>query len=377
MLRVLTLVDRAGPHGGGERLAYQLALGLDRDRFESHLCATRHGSAERASEVGRAAEAELAAAGVGFLGIPRESKTDLWRLAALRRYLREHRIDVLHAHKHGSNLWGAVVGTAARTPVIVAHEHSWSFEGRPLRVFLDRHVIARGADAVIAVSRADQERMTSVEGIPPERIRFVPNGSVAAAPQHDRATVRAELGIDEDAPVVVTAGALYDYKGFDVLIDAALLLAPRYPGLRVLIAGRGPEHDALERRIGGSDAVRLLGHRRDIADVIGAADVAVSSSHHEGSPLSVMEYMEAGLPVVGTRVGGVPDLIDDGVHGRLVPPGDAPALAAALAGLLDDPAAARAMGGAARERRRAEFDLSVTIGRVQDLYEELTARRRR
>ena len=112
----------------------------------------------------------------------------------------------------------------------------------------------------------------------------------------------------------------------------------------------------------------FLGVRTDIPDVLAALDIAVSSSDFEGSPLSVMEYMEAARPVVATRVGGVPDLIDDGVHGLLVEPQDPAAFAAAVAQLLRDPERAREMGRRGQERRRAEFDIDVMVRRLEELY---------
>ncbi|HMH48228.1 MAG TPA: glycosyltransferase, partial [Solirubrobacteraceae bacterium] len=116
-----------------------------------------------------------------------------------------------------------------------------------------------------------------------------------------------------------------------------------------------------------------LGSRTDVPDLLSALDIAVCCSDFEGSPLAVMEYMDASLPVVASAVGGLPDLIEPGVHGLLVPPNDPPALAAALAELLDDPQRARAMGARGRERRRAEFDIDVLVRRLEDLYLELLA----
>jgi len=262
---------------------------------------------------------------------------------------------------------------------VVAHEHSWSYEGQPLRRFLDREIVGRGADAFVAVSREDERRMAEIEGVHPEVIRFIPNG---IPEQRRRGTdVRTELGIAPDAPVIGAVGQLREEKALDVLIDAAARLAPRMEGLTVLLPGVGPEEAALREAASALDGtVRFLGQRDDIPDVLAAMDVAVCCSHREGSPLSVMEYMAAGLPVVATRVGGVPDIIGDGEHGLLVAPGDAGALAAALEQLLGDPARREAMGARAAERQREEFDLDVMVGRVQALYEELferTARARR
>jgi glycosyltransferase involved in cell wall biosynthesis len=191
--------------------------------------------------------------------------------------------------------------------------------------------------------------------------------------------VRAELGLDT-GPLVGAVGALRPQKGYDVLIEAALLLRRTHPRLRLLIAGEGPDRPRLEEliaRLAASETVTLLGRRMDVPDVLAALDLAVSASNYEGSPLAVMEYMEAGLPIVATRVGGVPDLIDDGVHGLLVEPGDPAALARAVEELLADPARGAALGERARERRRREFDLDVMVASVEALYEELLAKKER
>jgi glycosyltransferase involved in cell wall biosynthesis len=184
--------------------------------------------------------------------------------------------------------------------------------------------------------------------------------------------VRAELGLGE-GPVIGSVGSLRPEKATGVLIRAAALLLPRLPDLQVLIAGDGDSR-SLERlagELGIADHVHLLGHRSDIAAINATLDVAVNTSDREGSSLSIMEYMEAGLPVVATRVGGTPDLVLDGVTGLLVPPRAPEPLAAAVARLLDDPALAAQMGAQARTRRRKHFTLDRMAKQVEALYEEL------
>jgi glycosyltransferase involved in cell wall biosynthesis len=129
----------------------------------------------------------------------------------------------------------------------------------------------------------------------------------------------------------------------------------------------------LAKEKGADRAVRFLGVRYDIQELLSALNVAVITSDYEGSPLSVMEYMEAGLPVVATRVGGVPDIVVDGETGFLVPPRDPAAVAEAVSRLLEEPELAQAMGEAGRKRRRNEFDLAATVRRIEELYEELYA----
>lgn len=377
-LGVVTLVDRL-IHGGAERLAAEIATRLDPERFASTLCVTRWSDPAHASspEVAEQARREADAARVRFLGLTRRGRWDLAAWGPLVRLLRSGAVDVVHGHMFGSNVWAVVLGRLAGVPVVIAHEHSWAFSGDRTRRLVDRHVIGRGSDVVIACSEEDRRRMIEVEGIAAGRVLFVPNGIAAREPTPGL-NPRLALGLAADAPVVGSVGALRPEKRFDVLLRAAARLVAAWPGLRVVIVGAGPERgrlEALAAELGLVDAVMLLGARTDVPDVIRAFDVAVNCSDFEGTPLSVLEYMEAGLPVVATRVGGLPSLIDHGVHGLLVPRRDPTAMADALGDLLADGDRRRAMGAAGRRRRRAEFDLEVMVDRLEDLYERLYAYR--
>ena len=369
-LRVLTLIDNPDVTGGGERMAVTFAAGLDAARFERILCATREVEAPSFG-------AELEAAGVRLLSLKRRSKWALWAWWPLIELLRREQVDILHAHKFGSNVWGALIGRLARVPVVLAHEQSWasarfSAAGPRFRSFVDRELIGRCSDVFFAVSRADRRRMVDVEGVNPRRICVMPNAVPASSPTgHD---VRAELAIPRSAPVVVTVCQLRPEKALEVLVDAAEEVRASVPDLRVLIAGDGPEEERLREQIAAADlgeTVLLLGTRRDVPDLLSAADIAVCCSDFEGTPLSVMEYMAAGKPVVATRVGGLPEMIDDGVHGLLVERRDASGLAHALSELIGQRARASEMGKRSRQRQQREFDLATTTRDLEELYEML------
>ena len=219
--------------------------------------------------------------------------------------------------------------------------------------------------------------MTAVEHIDPSRTLFVPNAVPPSSPTTGR-DIRAELGIPETTPLVGAVGLLRPEKAYQVLVRAAALLAVEQPEVQILIVGDGPERAGLEelaRALGVQDTVRFVGQRTDVPDILSVLDIAVCCSNSEGSPLSVMEYMQAGLPVVATRVGGMPDLIEPGIHGLLVGRGDSPALASALAELLADPERARTMGARGAERQRAEFDIDVLVRRIESIYVDLLAGR--
>jgi len=364
-LRVLTLVDKPTVTGGAERLAAVVAMKLDPARFESVLCASRQTDEPLLDR-------ELEEAGIGVLALGRRSTLDLLAWRPLVSLLRDG-VDVVHAHMFGSNVWGTVLGRLSGVPVVVAHEHTWSFQGRPLRRFLDRELVARWADVFVAVSAEDRRKMIEVEGVDPAKIRLIPNGIPSPA-NGAVADVRAELGIEPGAPVLGVVCELRAQKALEVLFEAAALLLPEFPSLKVLVAGDGPERARLEEaalRLGVADTVLFLGIRRDVPAVLAAVDVAVLSSDYEGSPLSVMEYMAAAKPVVSTRVGGVPELLAEDVHGLLVQPRDPEALAEAVARLLRDPALAKRLGAEGRQRQQREFSLEAMVHRIEDLYEEL------
>ena len=374
-LRVLTMADSIGVYGGAEALARQVAAALDPERFESVFCVTRWNPDPRAE----AMRAELEASGVGFIGLKRSGKLDIGAWRRLVAEMRGRRIHVLHTHKIGSNFWGALITPRVPVPVFVAHEHTWSWQGKPHRKLADRWLIARRAAAFVAVSEADRARMTEIEHIPPEKTRFIPNGIQAPVATRSGAEIREELGIPAAAPVVGMVAVLRPQKAYDVLVRAAAILKQRVPGVRVLIVG-GEENPRAELRaglesmaaeLGLTETLIFTGGRKDAFDVIGAFDVAALSSDFEGSPISILEYMEAGKPIVATRVGGVPDQVVDGQTGLLVDPQDPEALAQALASLLTDRPRAEAMGRAGQERRRTVFSIEATTRRVEELYDEL------
>jgi glycosyltransferase involved in cell wall biosynthesis len=375
-LKVVTLVREIGPAGGGgaERVARDLLVELDPKRFERVLFVSRPPS----DRAGARVVADLRRRSVDVRFLKRRFKYDPLAWWPLFRALRRERVDVLHTHAFGQNAWGSLLGRLAGVPVVITHEHNREFTGSRFRPMIDRELIARRADAMIVVSEEARRRMIEVERIPPERLVLLPNGLQALAPGDGRA-LREDLGIRSGDPVVGTVCIIRSEKALDVLVGAVALLIGDFPRLRVLIVGTGPDRagvEALTEELELSDCVHFTGARADVADVLEAMDVAVLCSDYEGSPRSILEFMDAGKPIVATRVGGVPEFIDDGVHGVLIPPRDEEALAAAVGGLLRDLDGGGEMGARARDRCRREFSLASTIDSLQQLYEELHSSRR-
>ena len=373
------MIDSIAGPGGAETLAVENAIGLDPERFERTLCVTRWEDGLERTEPASSILGRLSGAGVRVIKLRRGSRSALWAWWPLLRILRRERIDVVHGHLFGSNVWAVILGRLTRRPVVVAHEHMWAYGGNRIRPLLDRDLIARFSDAFIAVSEEGRRRMIEVERIDPDRITLIPNG-IAGFEPGDGARIRAELGIGPADPVIGSVGHLRREKAYEVLVEAAARLRDGGARPAVLIAGEGPERERLETLIsarGLGSSVRLLGARSDVPDLLAAFDVAVCCSDFEGGPLSVMEYMEAGLPVVATNVGGLPELVADRESGILVAARDPEALAAALADLIGDPDQRRRMGERGRSLRRERWSLDAWVGRIGALYLELLSRRRR
>ena len=367
-LRVLHLINLDAP-GGAERFAVGLATHLPPARFETWMCCPRGADTVTAEEVRQA--------NVPLVSLGRRRKWDIHRLAGLVRLIREQRFDIVHAHMFGSNLWGTLIGRLCRVPVVLAHEQTWAYEGNPLRAWLDGQVIGRLATRFIAVSSADAERMVRIEGVPPKKVVFIPNAYVPR-PQGAATDLRAELGLAVETPLYGTVAVLRPQKALDVLLRAHAEVLRQLPRAHLVVAGGGECHEELVRlanELGIHASTHFLGPRLDVGSILTSLDVATMSSDFEGTPLFVCECMAAGAPVVATRVGGLPDLVEDGESGVLVPPREPAALGHAIADLLQDPPRRERLARAASERL-AQFTMHAIAERFVSLYERLIAEHR-
>jgi glycosyltransferase involved in cell wall biosynthesis len=359
------MIDHVGTLGGAERYVEGLALNMPRDRIEPWVCSTRTGEPQ--------AVRALREAGIPHVELNRRSRWQAHRLLRLPALLRRERFDVIHAHKFGSNLWGTLFGRACRVPVILAHEHNWSYDGARMRVWLDGEVIGRLATRFIAVSSANRERMITLEGVPADKVLVMPTGYIP----HPGAAgdIRAELGLAAGAQIVGVAAGMRKEKALDVMLDAHALLVRSVPDAHLVIAGDGPCRSVLERQmrdLGIEGSVHMLGGRRDVDSILRGADAGALSSDWEGMPLFVFECMATDTPIVATAVGGLPDIVEDGETGLLVPARDPRALAGALQRLLTDRPLARRLAASAATRL-GEYRIDTVAARFADLYEQLMA----
>ncbi len=289
----------------------------------------------------------------------------------LRRLLRDSPVRVVHSHNPPS-LFSSVPATRGRPGIQLIHtDHARKFPGRR-HYMLGERLCAPATYRFVAVSERGKRDVMQYEHIPAAHIQVIPNGVETA-----RFASVPPPAFDPERGIVLGAVArLTQEKALGALLDAAATLVAEGLSIRVHLAGDGPLRPHLEqqaRTLGLADRVHFLGYRADVPAVLAAVDVVVSSSTREGMPLGLLEAMAAGRPVVATAVGGVPEVVVDGETGLLVPPGDGPALAAAVRRVVVDPAWGRALGAAGRARATAHFSLARTVAQYAALYDEALA----
>ncbi|MGL6291517.1 MAG: glycosyltransferase [Silanimonas sp.] len=293
----------------------------------------------------------------------------VWRL---RRFLRAGRFDVVHAFSITAELWVRLVLPVVPGLRLVSSVRGLGLNG-PDWHWRAKRWIVQGSSAVISNTRAGAELVARRCRVPVQGIDIVPNGlELPPMPAHaERLAVRRDLGLGDAATLLLFVGRLVPEKNLPLLMDAlSRLSADQRPML--WLAGEGPERRRIEAdivRLGLTDGVRLLGERSDTRRLMQAADLLVLPSREEGLSNVLLEAMGSGLPVIATAVGGSPELIDDGVTGRLLPSDDAAGLASTIAALAADAGERRRLADAARAQAEARFTLGAMVDHTARIYD--------
>lgn len=365
-LRLLLAVD-SFEVGGAERHVADLALSL----FHKG-----HG-VEVACSVNGALSGPLEEAGVPVRplagGIVKRRVGPAYA-RGLRRIITREGFDLVHAHIYSSAVAAAIATLGSGTPLVTTEHTEALWQGRRARFFSGW--ASRRARRIIAVSSVIRDRLIDRDRVPSDRITVIPN-AVAPRPEGGPGA-RPELppGLG-DGPRVGIVARLQPEKGLANFVEAAARVASSVPEASFIVIGDGPlreELPALAGRLGVRDRIHFFGTRSDVGAFMALMDVLVVPSLSEGAPLVTLEAMAAGVPVVASKVGGIPDQIRHREDGLLVPPGDSNSLAGAILELLRDPAQARSMGEAGRRRATSEFAHETLVERVEGVYRSALGR---
>jgi glycosyltransferase involved in cell wall biosynthesis len=353
--------------GGLQRVVIDLAQGLRHRGHEAHICSLR-GTGPL--------EGEIRDRGIPLWPMPwPRSGADRWMFLKVFRLLRRHRYDAVHTHNTQPFLDGGLAALMARVPARVHTDHARAFPDKWRYMALER-LMSRSYAKVVGVSGHTAENLRRYEGIAPERLCVIRNGIDGAWYRAERDRVdtlrlRREAGLAGFDRVLGLGVRLEEQKGIRYLLEAMPAILARHPGTGLAVAGSGSlDRDLRDRArdLGLADHVRFLGPYPQLTRFYPLIDIFVLPSLWEGLPLCLLEAMSLGLPILATRVGGVGDILEDGRTARLVPPKDPAALAAAALAILDDGAAAEAMGAEARRAFEARFDAGAMVDGYLEIY---------
>jgi glycosyltransferase involved in cell wall biosynthesis len=362
VLQVVLTLDT----GGTERLVVEICRRLQR-RFRMAVCTLDNPGVWAA---------ELDAEGIGVTSVNRRPgfhPSIGWRVAQVAK---RTGAKVIHCHHYSPFVYGTIARYLAPGRRLVFTEHGRLNDGPPSpKRRLVNPLLARLGAKMFAVSSALRKSMAE-EGFPSQRIDVVLNGiDPGELPTYaERHFARTHLGLTKDALVVGTVARLNPVKDLGTLIRGFGTLRRAKPHAVLVIVGDGEERRALEvitRRLALTEAVRFLGQREDARALLPAFDIFANSSISEGVSLTILEAMAAGVPVVATRVGGTPEVIEHGRTGLLVPARSADAIAHALASLADDATERYVLGGRARLAVEKRFTIDRMVEQYASIYSEL------
>ena len=347
--------------GGAERMICTLTAALNQGQFRIIVGLTRPGWLQ----------AECEALGVKTFVIPLAGRFSLQWFRACLRLLREERVALIHAHEFSAILYGWTLATLAAVP-FVGTVHGKNYYWEKLRRRVAYRLISRQG-TMVAVSEDLKRFVCDKVGVAEERMEVIYNGVAPAETITDEEVqkCKVELGILGRYPVLGVVGSLYPVKGHRFLLEAMPEILRRWPKAMLLVIGRGELEVALKEqveRLAIGAYVKFLGMRQDVPKLLSVVDTFVLPSLSEGLSLALLEAMASEKPVVATRVGGNPELIDHGRTGFLVQPEDTRDLAANLVTLLSDPGMMQEFGRRGAERVRQHFSMGRMVDGYRDLY---------
>jgi glycosyltransferase involved in cell wall biosynthesis len=362
--------------GGAERILLSVLESVDRDRFDSLIvCLDELGSlAPEASDLG-----------FEPIVLGRSSRRDVGVVLRLARLFAHERVSIAQGWLPLPAAVARAAAVTARVPVRIYYEAASEPTPDPHRARRNarlERLLAPFTDGYIANSEAVAAALRDGLRADPAKITVIPNGIAVPEPidREERERLRAELGAKPgDRLVGMVARLDLHYKDHPTFLRAVALLAAEGRPIRAAVVGEGSGRDELERlaaELGIVDRVEFTGFRRDGARLAQALDVAVLLSHSEGFSQVVLETMAAGVPLVATAIPPNREAVEDGVHGLLAPPGDAPAAAAAVGRLLDDPELASRLGAAAQARATDRYSPASQADATMGLYDRLLVSRR-
>jgi len=358
--------------GGLEKVLASIVLSLDKNRYDIQVWCLSAG--------GDVAD-ELMEKGITVRILRKRSYYNPWQVLVLACLFRRESFQIIHTHGYFASTFGRLAAILANAPVIITHVHSTYYDYCKRNLLIERF-LSYFTDRIICISQAVERFVTVNEGIRNEKTCLIYNAVVSPDQLlngHLRKQMRASLGLDAEAIVIAVVASLTANKGHGILLTAFRDIFLSHPSVRLLIVGDGPLREQIEastRQLMIDQAVVFTGIRKDVFDLLQLSDIFVLPTQiREGLGVALIEAMAVGLPVIGTEIGGIPEVIEDGENGFLVSPGSSEQLAEVLKKLVNDQALRTVMGHRGRKIYEEKFTLPRMIRQIETLYDYLLERK--
>lgn len=350
-------INTAFSWGGGEAQTYYLVKELENRGIENTLIAQPN------SPLAAKAKEEK----IKLIEIFMRGEWDIAAVLKLKKFLKRIKPDVLHLHTSHAHTLGLLAGRLAKVEKIISTRRM----DFPTSGFFSRLKYTK-VDKIVAISEVVKEILIR-SGIEKEKITVI-YSTINCEDFSGKSNLREGLGLPQDTPILGTVGSLVNIKGHKYLFEAMVKIKEEFPQVRLLVVGEGPLEEKLKKlaeKLGLESVIIFTGFRKDIPEILGILDVFVLASLKEGLGVSLLEAASYGLPIVATNVGGIPEVVKDGITGFLVPPKDSKTLAEKIIYLLAHPEEAQKMGENGKEWIRKNFSVEKMVNKYATLYESL------
>ncbi len=369
-VNILHIISKL-PVGGVENQLFIVLKNYDRKRFNPIVC-----SLSEEGEIGR----EIRESGLEVISLNRLKHTFDYKIVKdICDIVKRREIKIVRTHQYHANLYGRLAAILAKVPCIVASVHNIYTMDKKLHRRVLNNLLGRFTDKVVAVSETVKKDILQYDGLPEGKVAVIYNGiDTGRFVRIEGNPVRKEFCIAQDVPVIGTIGRLTFQKGQRYLIEAAARIIRKFPRIKLLITGEGPDKNELEElagKLGISGNVFFLGMRRDIPEVLEAIDIFVFPSLWEGLGTAFIEAMAAGRPVIATDIPPVREVLEDKITGVIVPLNNSDAIADSIELLLTNKTLAENLGKAARERAVSFFSIGATVTKYTALFETVLERK--
>jgi glycosyltransferase involved in cell wall biosynthesis len=353
--------------GGLERVVESIVIGLNNDKYDIEVWCLAKG--------GTIADC-LIEKGINLRILGMKSYYNPYNILKLSYYLKKSRITIIHLHGYFGNTFGRLSAVFAGVPIKIAHIHTTYYKFKKRNICIEK-LLSYFTDKIICISKATKKFVEEFEGISEKKTCLIYNGvSPVRELSYKPNLKRISCNFSKDDIIAITVASLVHHKGHRILIDAISIISKKFKNLKLFILGDGPLRGTLESHVrdkGLESTIIFIGKKNDVFSYLKISDLFILPSiEREGLGLALIEAMASGLPLIGTDIGGIPEVIENNVNGIMIPPDNTNSLAEAIERLITDQKLRNEMGKEGKRIFKEKFSEKTMIHKIESLYDQLS-----